>query len=100
MAKTHGYVGTIEVETRDTARIWFSLTENVDKSNWVEIGGKRAWFSLNLEHSDRPHYMAELSLLKDALRDGMQVSVAHEGARKPGKFDVTGVRILRKPMKF
>src|SRR5262245_29112333 len=52
MATTQGYVGTIEVETRGTARIWFGLTESRTDDNWVKIAGKRAWFTMNLEASD------------------------------------------------
>ena len=106
MATTNGYVGTIEVETRGTARIWFGLTEDKNDDNWVKIGGKRAWFTLNLEASDRPMYMAELSLIKDAMRDDLHIQVAHEGAasfhkRIPGdSYEATGVRILRDPMHF
>lgn len=106
MAQSEGYVGTIEVETRGTARVWFGLTETVNKSDWVKVAGKRAWFTLNLEASDQPMFMAELSIVKDALRDGMQLQVTHEGAarfqkREPGdSFESTGVRILRRPMRF
>ena len=106
MARTNGYIGTIEVETRGTARIWFSLTGKVNDDDWVKIGGKRAWFTLNLEASDRPMYMAELSLIKDAMRDGLQIQVTHEGAASFHKgtagnsYEVTGVRILRAPMHF
>ena len=28
--KTVGFVGTIEIETRDTARVWFGLTASKD----------------------------------------------------------------------
>lgn len=106
MATTKGYVGTIEVETRGTSRIWFGLTATVNRSDWVKIAGKRAWFTLNLDASDRPMFMAELSLIKDALRDGMQVQVTHDGAASFQKrtsgdsYEATGVRILRKPMRF
>lgn len=106
MATTNGYVGTIEVETRGTSRIWFGLTATVNRSDWVKIAGKRAWFTLNLDASDRPMFMAELSLIKDALRDGMQVQVTHDGAASFQKrtsgdsYEATGVRILRKPMRF
>ncbi|HHJ15496.1 MAG TPA: hypothetical protein ENJ80_02245 [Gammaproteobacteria bacterium] len=106
MARTKGYVGTIEVETRGTARIWFSLTEQVNDDNWVKIAGQRAWFTLNLEESDRPLYMAELSLIKDAMRDGLEIQVTHQGVepfykRSSGDtYTVTGVRVLRAPMRF
>jgi hypothetical protein len=106
MATTQGYVGTIEVETRGVARIWFGLTESKNEDNWIKIAGKRAWFTMNLEATDRPIHMAELSLLKDAMHDGLQLQVAHEGAasfhkREAGdSYEATGVRILRVPMKF
>lgn len=106
MATTKGFVGTVEVETRGVARIWFGLTESKSDDDWVRIAGKRAWFTLNLEAADRPMYMAELSLVKDAMRDGLQLQVAHEGAasfhkREPGdSYEATGVRILRAPMRF
>ena len=106
MARTEGFVGTIEVETRNTSRIWFSLTSKDDNSDWVEIAGKRAWFTLNLDASDRPMYMAELSLIKDALEHDYPIQVTHEGAagfhkRTPGdSYETTGVRILRAHMHF
>ena len=106
MATTQGFVGTLEVETRGVARVWFGLTESKNDDNWIKIAGKRAWFTLNLEAADRPMFMAELSLIKDAMRDGLQLQVAHEGAasfqkREPGdSYEATGVRILRAPMTF
>lgn len=106
MARTNGYVGTIEVETRGTARIGFSLTGKVNDDDWVKIAGKRAWFTLNLEASDRPMFMAELSWIKDAMRDGLQIQVTHGGEASFHKgatgdsYEVTGVRILRLPMHF
>ena len=106
MATTQGFVGTIEVETRGVARIWFGLTATKNDDDWVKVAGKRAWFTLNLEAADRAMYMAELSLVKDALRDGLQLQVAHEGAasfhkREAGdSYEATGVRILRAPMRF
>jgi hypothetical protein len=106
MATTQGYVGTIEVETRGVARIWFGLTESKSDDNWIKIAGKRAWFTMNLEAADRPMHLAELSLVKDAMRDGLQLQVAHEGAasfqkREAGdSYEATGIRILRAPMTF
>ena len=46
---TVGFVGTIEVETKGTARIWFGLTESKDTADWIKIGQVRAWFTMNLE---------------------------------------------------
>lgn len=106
MVKTVGYVGTIEVETRNTARIWFSLTESKDNSDWIKIGAVRAWFTMNVDASDRPIFMAELSLVKDAMRDGLQIEVKHDGVESyhhknsGDSYTVTGVRILRAPMHF
>lgn len=106
MARTVGYVGTIQVETVNVSRIFFGLTEEKDESNWVKVGGKRAWFTMNLEANDRPFYLAQLSLISEAMRGGLQVQVGHGGTldwhiRTPGDtFPATSVRILRAPMKF
>ena len=106
MARTVGYVGTVEVETRNVSRVWFSLTEDPDESNWVKIGAHRAWFTMNLETSERPFHFAELTLIMEAMRAGLQIEVKHGGAepfeyRNPSdSFEVNGVRILRAPMKF
>src|SRR5688572_20096122 len=32
-----GFVGTVEVETKGTSRVWFGLTESKDKADWVKI---------------------------------------------------------------
>jgi hypothetical protein len=37
IATTNGFVGTIEVETRDVARIWFGLTGAPNEANLVTI---------------------------------------------------------------
>ena len=37
--KTVGYVGTVEVETRNVSRLWFSLTEDSQKDSWIKLGG-------------------------------------------------------------
>ena len=106
MPTTQGFVGTVEVETRGTARIWFSLTGSENDDDWVKEGGVRAWFTLNLEAADQPMFMAELALINNAMRDGNMIRVAHSGAasfrrRVNGDtFEVTGVRVLHKPMKF
>ena len=106
MATTNGFVGTIEVETRNVSRIWFALTESKDSANWIKIAGKTAWFTLNLEAAERPTFMAELSLVKDAMRDGLHMRVSHEGTASRNHsepldaFEVNGVRVLRGPMKF
>ena len=106
MARTQGFVGTIEVETRNVSRIWFALTESKDSANWIKIAGKTAWFTLNLEAAERPTFMAELSLIKDAMRDGLHVRVSHEGTASRthtdsgDAFEVDGVRIFRAPMTF
>ena len=105
MASTKGYVGTIQVETVNVSRIFFGLTASKSSANWVKIGGKRAWFTMNLEANDRPFYLAQLSLLKQALSEGLYVKLGHGGAisswhyREPNDtFECTSVRILRAPM--
>ena len=45
MAKTTGYVGTIESETRGVARLWFGLTSKPTSADWVKVGQVRAWFT-------------------------------------------------------
>lgn len=107
MPSTTGYVGTIEVETRGTSRIWFSLTERPNSDDWVNIGRHRAWFTMNLETADRPIHMAQLPLLLESLREGVSVKVYHGGAgtdfyydHRGDSFPVERIRILRKPMNF
>ena len=80
MAKTNGYVGTVEVETRGVSRIWFSLTESDSAADWVRIGPNRAWFTINLETADRPMDMGKLTLIMGALRSGLAIRVSHGGA--------------------
>jgi hypothetical protein len=104
--KTVGYVGTVEVETRNVSRLWFSLTEDSRKDSWIKLGGVRAWFTMNLEAGDRPFYFAQLTLLMEALRSGLHVEVSHGGAANFDKqapndsFEVDGVRILRSPLHY
>ena len=100
--KTGGFVGSIEIETRDTARVWFGLTASKDDSDWVKIGASRAWFSTNLEGADRPSFMAQLPLLLEALRSDLQVEVSHGGTAFDSNdaYEVDGIRILRAPMRF
>jgi hypothetical protein len=107
MAKTTGYVGTLESETRGVSRIWFSLTEQPTGSDWIKIGSVRAWFTMNMESSDRPSFMAELTLLLEAMRRGLHVQVSHGGAAtnfhkvEPNdSFEVDGTRILRSGLHF
>ncbi len=106
MPRTKGFVGTVEVETRNVSRIWFSLTAGPNDDDWVKIGAHRAWFTLNLESSERPFYLSELPLIMESMRTRIQIQVSHEGAaafekRNPGdSFEVNGVRILRHPMRF
>ena len=108
MAHTIGYVGTIESETHEVARLWFSLRSKSKGGGWVKIGSNRAWFTMNMASSDRPSHMAQLTLLLEAMRSGLQVSVRHGGAapfnKKPGadhdSFEVEGIRILRADLKF
>jgi hypothetical protein len=106
MARTSGYVGTLEVETRGHDRVWIGLTQSANDNDWIRVAGKRAWFTLDLETADRPVHLAELALLKQALTEGLQVQVSHDGAAAFHKsvagdaFDCTGVRVLRSPMHF
>lgn len=101
MPVTDGFVGTLEVETRNVNRIWFGLTASATGSSWVKIAGKRAWFTMNLETSNRPAHVAELGLLLEAMRSGLRVRVSHGGAASFPKqqdgdsFEVDGVRIVR-----
>jgi hypothetical protein len=103
---TAGFVGTVEVETRSVSRLWFSLTEHKDQSDWIKIGTPRAWFTMNLEAADRPFYLAQMTLLMEAMRAGLHVNVSHGGAADFQKqapndsFEVDGIRILRSPMRF
>ncbi len=103
---TIGYVGTVEVETVGTARLWFGLTESKDEADWIKIGSVRAWFTMNLEAADRPFFLAKLPLLMEAMRSGLQVKASHGGAASFQKwepndsFEVDGVRVLRTPMHF
>lgn len=101
MPVTIGYVGTLEVETRNVSRIWFALTAGPDGSDWVKIGSYRAWFTMNMETADRPSEMSKLSLLLEAMRSGLHVQVSHGGAAEFQKyhpndsFEVDGVTVLR-----
>lgn len=103
---TVGYVGTIEVETDATPRLWFSLTASADGADWVKIGAVRAWFTMDLSSSERPYYLAMLPLLMEAMRAGDQVKTTHGGVAPFEKqvpndsFEATGVRILRAPISF
>ena len=103
--RTVGFVGTVEIETRDVARVWFSLTASKESADWIKIGPVRAWFTTNLEAADRPSFMAQLPLLMEALRSGLQVEVSHTDAtfdknEANDAFEVDGIRILRAPMRF
>jgi hypothetical protein len=106
MAKTKGFVGTIESETRSVSRLWFSLTDRATSNDWVKIGAVRAWFTMNMESADRPSHMAQLTLLMEAMRNSLEVEVSHGGAASFTKnnpndsFEVDGIRILRKSLQF
>jgi hypothetical protein len=106
MEPTNGYVGTIESETRGVARLWFSLRSEPTGGDWVKIGKPRAWFTMNMETADRPSHMAQLTLLLEAMRSGLQVSVSHGAALDFNKwaeddsFEVDGIRILRVDLSF
>lgn len=106
MATTFGFVGTVEVETRNVSRVWFSLTSGANNADWVKIGSVRAWFTMNLESPDRPFHMAQLPILLEAMRADLQVAVSHDGAssfhkRVPGdSFEADGIRVLRSGLHF
>jgi hypothetical protein len=106
IAHTDGFVGTIESETRNVNRIWFSLTDHSIDSDWVKIGRWRAWFTMSLETDDRPTHLAQLDLLVAALCQGLPVRVTHGAAASFHRrntrdtFEVTGVRILRTGLRF
>src|SRR4051812_8435245 len=103
---TVGFVGTVEVETRNVSRLWFSLTEDQSKDNWIPLGRARAWFTMKLEADDRPFYLAQMTIVMEAMRAGLQINVSHGGAadfekQTPGdSFEVDGVRVLRSPLRF
>ena len=44
---TVGFVGTVEVETVNASRLWFSLTANKDQGDWIKIGPVRRAQSLH-----------------------------------------------------
>lgn len=102
-----GYVATIESETRGTSRLWFGLVAEPQGANWLKEANKRVWLTMNMESADRPSHMAQLTLLLEALRNGLQVKVSHDGVA-PGfhravegdSYEVNGVRILRSGMRF
>ena len=106
MPFTQGYVGTLEAESHGDAQLWFGLTKNSTGSDWVKIGQNRAWFTMSMESVDRPTHMAQLTLLLEAMRNGLQVQVGHDAVasftrRFPNdSFKVEGVRILRTDLQF
>jgi len=107
MARTNGYVGTIESETVGVARLWFGLRSEPSGGEWVTIGPTRAWFMMNMDSADRPSHMAQLTLLLEAMRSGLQVQVGHGGAtsevhhnQENDAFEVEGLRILRGDLHF
>jgi hypothetical protein len=109
MARTLGYIGSIEVETRGTDRVWFSLTEQDSGANWVKIDDVRAWFQMKVEPSEaRPVEMAKLAMLFDAMKEGYQVAVYHPDAPRSDiyrmetndTFDAEKVRTLRTGIHF
>lgn len=106
MATTNGFVGTLEAESRGNSRLWFSMTDDATGSRWIKIGANRAWFTMSMESADRPTHMAQLTLLLEAMRNGLPVAVSHNGAasffkRVPDdSFEVDGVRVLRAGLQF
>lgn len=106
MPSTEGFVGTIEAETDETDRVWFSLTASSEHNDWVKIGAHRAWFTMNMETTSRPTEMAKLTLLLEAMRNGLAVRVRHGGTADfhrddPGdSFEAVRVRVLRSGLHF
>lgn len=109
MKRTTGYVGSIEVETEGTDRIWFSLTQQDSGANWVEVGGKRAWFQMKVEPSSaREVEIAKLAMIMDAMREGYELAVyhpedPHEGISRMepnDTYDAIKVRTLRTGLHF
>lgn len=105
LERTVGYVGTVEVETADHDRIWFSLTVRDTGSDWVEINGTRAWFQISVEASNaRPVELAKLALVLEAMRERQQIVVYHPEDPNPGlpedTYDAEGVRSLRTGIHF
>ena len=103
---TVGFVGTVEVETVNASRLWFSLTANKDQGDWIKIGPVRAWFTMNLESEHRPYHFAQLTLIMEAMRSDLQVEVRHGGAASfdhvtsNDSFEVDGIRVLRAGLGF
>jgi hypothetical protein len=102
MPTTHGYVAILESETRNVSRIWFALTSSATNADYVKIGANAAWFTMNMEGEDRPSYLAQLSLLTEAMRSGLKVDISHGGAHSDfhkfaanDSFEVDGVKIYR-----
>ncbi|HEU4687801.1 MAG TPA: hypothetical protein VFS23_05545 [Vicinamibacterales bacterium] len=102
-----GYVGTIEAETRSVSRLWFGLISEPSGANWLKEANKRVWLSMNMESADRPSHMAQLTLLLEAMRSGLQVRVSHDGVAPNlsrdvdgDSYEVKGLRILRTGLRF
>jgi hypothetical protein len=102
-----GYVGTIEAETRGTSRLWFGLLTEAQGANWLKEADKRVWLTMNMESADRPSHMAQLTLLLEAIRSGLQVKASHDGMAanfyrdtEGDSYELNGLRILRSGMRF
>jgi hypothetical protein len=102
-----GYVGTIESETRGVSRLWFGLTSAATGADWLKEANKRVWLTMNMESADRPSHMAQLTLLLEAMRNGLQVRASHDGVAtnfhkdvEGDSYEVNGIRVLRKPLVF
>jgi hypothetical protein len=102
-----GYVGTIEAETRGTSRLWFGLVAEAQGAGWLKEANKRVWLTMNMESADRPSHMAQLTLLLEAIRSGLQVKVSHDGVAtgfhhdvEGDSYEINGLRILRSGLRF
>ncbi len=107
--RTVGYIGTVRVNDEQTgSRVWVSMTSEPTGDDWIHIGQHRAWFWVPLYGSiNQPVRMGQLTLLLEAMREGLHTEIKHQGAsttsywNEPGDaFEIDKVRILRKGLRF
>jgi hypothetical protein len=62
---------------------------------------------MNMESADRPSHMAQLTLLLEAIRSGLQVKASHDGVAtgfyrdvEGDSYEVNGLRLLRSGLRF
>lgn len=108
MPTTRGYVGTVRVNDEQSgSRIWVSLTAEATGSDWLELAHRRAWFFINLEDASQPVRMAQLSLLMESMREGLNCEIRHQGVSttiwwgsQGDAYEIERVRVLRKGLRF